>query len=103
LSTESNPVPTDGNLRGLIFGFVSQERPIVRVDYYEAFNGKRRDELLNGEIFYSLKEAQVVIELWRQDYNYVRPHSAISKRTPMIMFAAHRNTPTGSTVPEALI
>jgi putative transposase len=71
--------------------------------YCESFNGKLRDERLKGEIFYSLKLAQIVIELWCQDYNDVRPHSAIGERTPMIMFTAHRNTPMGSTVPEALI
>ena len=43
--------------------------------YCESFNGKLRDERLNGEIFYSLKEAQVVIEQWRVQYNTVRPHS----------------------------
>ena len=37
--------------------------------YCESFNGKLRDECWNGEIFYSLKEAQVVIEQWRQEYN----------------------------------
>ena len=42
--------------------------------YIESFNGKMRDELLNGEIFYSLKEAQVLIEMWRKEYNTVRPH-----------------------------
>ena len=41
-----------------------------------------RDELLNGEIFYSLKEAQVVIEQWRKHYNTIRPHSAIGYRPP---------------------
>ena len=41
-----------------------------------------RDELLNGEIFYSLKEAQVVIERWRKHYNTVRPHSALNHRPP---------------------
>jgi hypothetical protein len=45
--------------------------------YCESFNGKLRDELLNGEIFYSLKEAQVVIEQWRRHYNTIRPHSAL--------------------------
>ena len=45
--------------------------------YCESFNGKLRDECLNGEIFYSLKEAQVVIEQWRVQYNTVRPHSAL--------------------------
>jgi putative transposase len=42
--------------------------------YCESFNGKLRDEQLNGEIFYSLKEAQVVIEKWRVDYNMKRLH-----------------------------
>ena len=45
--------------------------------YCESFNGKLRDELLNGEIFYSLKEAQIVIEQWRKHYNTVRPQSAL--------------------------
>ena len=48
--------------------------------YGESFNGKLRDECLNGEIFYSLKEAQVVIEQWRVQYNTVRPHSALGYR-----------------------
>jgi transposase InsO family protein len=39
--------------------------------------GKLRDELLNGEIFYTLKEAQVLIEQWRQEYNTFRPHSSL--------------------------
>ena len=41
-----------------------------------------RDELLNGEIFYSLKEAQIVIEQWRKHYNTIRPHSSIGYRPP---------------------
>ena len=40
------------------------------------------DELLNGEIFYSLKEAQIIIEGWRQHYNTKRPHSALGYRPP---------------------
>ncbi len=43
---------------------------------------KLRDECLNGEIFYSLKEAQVVIEQWRQEYNTRRPHAALGYRPP---------------------
>jgi putative transposase len=45
--------------------------------YCESFNGKLRDECLNGEIFYSLKEAQIVIEKWRVEYNTRRPHSSL--------------------------
>ena len=50
--------------------------------YCESFNGKLRDECLNGEIFYSLKEAQIVIESWRVEYNTERPHSALGYRPP---------------------
>ena len=50
--------------------------------YCESFNGKLRDELLNGEIFYTLREAQVLIEAWRRHYNTVRPHSALGYRPP---------------------
>jgi len=51
--------------------------------YCESFNGKLRDECLNGEIFYSLKEAQVIIEQWRVEYNTQRPHSALGYRPPV--------------------
>jgi transposase InsO family protein len=50
--------------------------------YVESFNGKMRDELLNREIFYTLKEAQILIEHWRKDYNTIRPHSALGYRPP---------------------
>ena len=42
----------------------------------------QREECLNGEIFYSLKEARIVIEQWRQQYNRVRPHAALGYRPP---------------------
>ena len=51
-------------------------------DYNESFNGKLRDELLNREIFYTLEEAQVLLEQWRQIYNKIRPHSALGYRPP---------------------
>lgn len=50
--------------------------------YVESFNGKLRDELLNGEIFYTLDEAKVLIARWRTHYNRVRPHSALGYRPP---------------------
>lgn len=50
--------------------------------YCESFNGRFRDELLNGEIFYSLREAQIIIEEWRKHYNTKRPHSALGYRPP---------------------
>lgn len=50
--------------------------------YCESFNARLRDELLNGELFYSLAEARIVIEGWRQHYNTQRPHSALGYRPP---------------------
>ncbi|WP_140421899.1 integrase core domain-containing protein, partial [Rhodomicrobium vannielii] len=47
-----------------------------------SFNSKLRDELLNGEIFTTLREAQVLIECWRRHYNTVRPHSSLGYRPP---------------------
>ena len=50
--------------------------------YIESFNGKLRDELLNGEIFTTLTEARVLIENWRKEYNQVRPHSSLGYKPP---------------------
>ena len=62
-------------------------------DYNESFNGQLRDECLNGEIFYSLKEASIVIEQWRQHYNTQRPHSALGYRPPAPMTRTIKPTP----------
>ena len=58
--------------------------------YCESFNGKLRDELLNGEIFYTLKEAKIVIESWRRHYNTVRPHSSLGYDRRHQKFSPHR-------------
>ncbi|MFC2039264.1 IS3 family transposase, partial [Chloroflexota bacterium] len=50
--------------------------------YIESFNGKLRDELLNREVFTTLTEAMILVERWRQEYNHVRPHSALGYRPP---------------------
>ena len=50
--------------------------------YCESFNARFRDELLNGEIFYTLKEAQIIIEKWRKHYNAKQPHNALRYRAP---------------------
>jgi putative transposase len=50
--------------------------------YCESFNSRLRDELLNGEIFTTLREAQVLIEAWRRHYNAIRPHSSLGYRPP---------------------
>ena len=50
--------------------------------YCESFNGRMWDELLNGEVFYSLREAQILIEKWRKHYNTKSPHSALGYKPP---------------------
>ena len=50
--------------------------------YNESFNGKFKDELIHREIFYSLREVQVLVEQWRREYNTIRPHSSLGYRPP---------------------
>jgi len=50
--------------------------------YIESFNGKFRDELLNGEIFDTVLEARIITERWRQIYNKIKPHSSLGYRPP---------------------
>jgi len=50
--------------------------------YIESFNARLRDELLNGEIFYTLKEARIIVEAWRRHYNTVRPYASLGYRPP---------------------
>ena len=64
--------------------------------YNESFNGSLRDELLNGEIFYSLSEANVLIEAWRRHYNTVRPHSSFGYRPPTLEAATPPLRDSGS-------
>jgi transposase InsO family protein len=64
--------------------------------YVESFNGKLRDELLNGEVFNTLREAQVLIEEWRRHYNRVRPHSALGYRPPAPETLPTPRAPIGS-------
>ena len=61
--------------------------------YNESFNGKLRDQLLNGEVFYSLKEATIIIEGWRIHYNTQRPHSALGYKPPAPVTRAIKPTP----------
>ena len=65
--------------------------------YNESFNGKFRDELLNGEIFYTLKEAQILIEQWRNLYNTIRPHSSLGYQPPAphAVLVKHRESEQG--------
>ena len=52
--------------------------------YSESFNSRLRDELLNGELFSSEKEAVVLLELHRRAYNEERPHSSLGYVAPAV-------------------
>lgn len=70
--------------------------------YCESFNGKLRDELLDREIFYTLREAQVLIERWRIQYNTLRPYSSLNYRPPApeaILTTLIVNTDQGGPLP----
>ena len=56
--------------------------------YIESFNGKLRDEVLDREVFYSVKEAKVIVESWRLEYNNHRPHSGLGYMTPAAFAAS---------------
>ena len=62
--------------------------------YNESFNGKLQDELLKREIFMTLKEARVLVEQWRWEYNHIRPHSSLGYQPP----APETKTPVGLTL-----
>ena len=75
--------------------------------FIESFNARLRDELLDGEIFYSLKEARVVIESWRRHYNTERPHGSLGYKPPapevfIPVFAARPATQPQPASPPAL-
>jgi transposase InsO family protein len=50
--------------------------------YVESFNARLHDELLNSEIFYSLREAEIILESWRRHHNTIRPHGSLGYRPP---------------------
>ena len=74
--------------------------------FIESFNARLRDELLDGEIFYSLNEAKIVIESWRRHYNAVRPHGSLGYKPPapevFVPALAARRLPTPTSYPPAL-
>lgn len=61
--------------------FIRPGRPVEN-GFIESFNGRLRDECLNGQVFFDLTDAQRKLEEWRTDYNEHRPHSALADRTP---------------------
>ena len=61
--------------------FIESGTPVQNA-YIESFNGKLRDECLNEHWFSNMPYARAIVEAWRQDYNRVRPHSALGNLTP---------------------
>jgi putative transposase len=66
---------------GVHLDFIRPGKPVEN-GYIESFNGRLRDECLNVEVFFNLADARRKLHLWRRDYNYHRPHSALADRTP---------------------
>lgn len=68
--------------------------------YVETFNGKLEDELLAGEMFFTLSEAKVLVEQYRLEYNHERPHSSLGYRTPVEFAELQSATETAEHAPE---
>jgi putative transposase len=66
---------------GVKLDFIRPGKPVQNA-FIESFNGRLRDECLNGEVFFSLTDAREKLENWRRDYNQRRPHSALEDETP---------------------
>jgi putative transposase len=63
--------------------FISPGQPL-RNGFVESFNGKLRDECLNVNQFYSLNHAKGIIDIWKEEYNTIRPHSSLGYSTPSV-------------------
>ncbi len=75
--------------------YIEKARPWEN-GYNDSHNGKLEDKLLNGEIFYTLAEARILIEAWRRHYNTKRPHSSLRYRPPAPQTIAMPGHPSGS-------
>jgi len=79
--------------RGVQLEFIRPGRPVENA-FIESFNGRLRDECLNGSLFFSIEDARRKLEDWRVDYNTVRPHSSLGDRSPSELLEAHRQEVT---------
>jgi putative transposase len=77
----SKAILTWANERQIDWHYITPGRPMEN-GYTESFNGSFRDECLNEHWFKNLRHAQQLIADWRDDYNYVRPHSSLNYQTP---------------------
>ena len=82
---------------GVQLDFIRPGRPVEN-GYIESFNGRLRDECLNVQVFFTLADVREKLELWRQDYNQVRPHSSLDDHPPAVFarqWAGYRGAPSG--------
>jgi len=66
--------------------------------FIESFNGRLRDECSNADLFFSIEDARRKLEIWRIDYNTVRPHSSLGDRSPSELLEAHRQGATEGSI-----
>jgi putative transposase len=83
----SRELETWAYLNDLKLDFIRPGKPVDNY-YIESFNGRFRDECLNANQFFSMTQVEKVLEIWRQDYNFIRPHSSLRSDSP----AARRET-----------
>ena len=77
---------------GIRLDFIRPGKPVEN-GYIESFNGRLRDECLNVNLFFSLDDTKEKLEVWQQDYNQVRPHSALGTKHPRRSQRPGRNLP----------
>jgi len=82
--------------------FIAPGRPVQNA-FIESFNGRLRDECLNEHAFASLGEAQLAIEIWREDYNRFRPHSSLGDRSPCELLEQFNNQNPGLITTQPLV
>ncbi|ASJ25617.1 transposase [Laribacter hongkongensis] len=73
--------------------FIRPGKPVENA-FIESFNGHFREECLNQSVFHDLQDARQRIEAWRQDYNHVRPHSALNYLIPAEFWEQHLPQPS---------
>jgi putative transposase len=88
---------------GLHLDFIRPGKPVEN-GFIESFNGRLRDECLNVEVFFTLEDVRQKLARWQEDYNRVRPHSALEDRAPATFVAewVAATTPTDQETPELL-
>jgi putative transposase len=83
---------------GVQLDFIRPGRPVEN-SYIESFNGRLRDECLNVEVFFTIADVREKLERWREDYNQVRPHSALNDQSPRTFATAWARSAASASTP----